>query len=424
MEDLIPKNLANFEFLILIFLGMVFTASVISSKIKIPFTIILVIIGILISLSSFSDFMPIDLSEMRFSPELILFFVIPPLIFEAMMKINNKEFKEIRISALLLATMGTVLATLAGGFILEQLTDIPPLLAYAFAALIAPTDAAIVIEIFKRIKVPKSISTLMQAEASFNDATGIIIFSAILSVALISGSDFSDLNNFDNQINIFENIENFLIEFFGGIAVGLLFAEITRRLHALIDDQFSETGLTLALVFGSVAVANSLGVSGLIAVAVAGLYFGNVTTKHETIISEKSRLASFDFWNMIAFFANSIAFLYLGLSMNILTIVEFLPLILVAFSVVLISRAISIYPILGLIGRYTREKIPLKWQHVVVLGGMRGALSVALVSTIPESDFKHILQTITFGVVLSSLLIQYPSLVSFIKKKNIMYDES
>lgn len=424
MEDLIPKDLAHFELLILIFLGMIFTASLISSKIKIPFTIILVIIGILISLSSFLEFMPIDLSEIQFTPELILFFVIPPLIFEAMMKINHKDFKEIRISALLLATIGTVLATLAGGFILEKLIDIPPLLAYAFAALIAPTDAAIVIEIFKRIRVPKTISTLMQAEASFNDATGIILFSAIVSIAFISGSEFLDLTNFGNQINIFENIETFLIEFLGGIAVGLLFAEITRRLHALIDDKFSETGLTLALVFGSVAVANSLGVSGLIAVAVAGLYFGNVTTKHETTVSEKSRLASYDFWKMIAFFANSIAFLYLGLSMNMLSIASLLPLILVAFLAVLASRAISTYPILGLISRYTNEKISLKWQNVVVIGGMKGALSVALVSTIPESDFKQILQTITFGVVLFSLLIQYPFLVSYIKKKTTIYDKS
>lgn len=424
MEELVPINLVNFEFLILIFLGTIFAASVISSRIKIPFTIILVIIGILISLSSFLEFMPIDLSEMKFSPELILFFVIPPLIFEAMMKINQKEFKEIRISALLLATIGTVLATVVGGFIIDKLTDIPPLLAYSFAALIAPTDAAIVIEIFKRIKVPKSTSTLMQAEASFNDATGIIIFSAILSIGIISGSEFLDLSNFGDKINIFENIKEFFIEFFGGIAVGLLFAEITRRLHALIDDQFSETGLSLALVFGSVAVANMLGVSGLIAVAVAGLYFGNVTTKHETIISEKSRLASYDFWKMVAFFANSIAFLYLGLSMDILSITKTMPLILVAFLAVLISRAISTYPILGFIGKYTNEKIPLKWQNVVVLGGMRGALSVALVSTLPESDFKHILQTITFGVVLLSLLIQYPLVVYYIKKKMIMHTES
>jgi len=418
MENIITENLTNFEFLILIFLGMIFTASVISSKIKIPYTIILVLIGILISFLSLLQIEPISLWDIQFNPEIILFFVIPPLIFEAMMKINHKEFKKVRISALLLATAGTVLATLAGGFLLETLANIPPLLAYAFAALIAPTDAAIIIEVFKRIRAPKSISTLMQAEASFNDATGIIIFSTIISIAFISGTASLDSNNIGNNLNLLDDIENFLIVFFGGIAVGLIFAEITRRLHALIDDQFSETGLTLFLVFGSVVAANSLGVSGLIAVAVAGLYFGNVTTKHETTISEKSRLASFDFWKMVAFFSNSVAFLYLGLSMNILSVVESLPLIILAFLVVLGSRAISTYPILGLISRYTREKISLKWQNVVVLGGMRGALSVALVSTLPEGEFKHILQTITFGVVLFSLFIQYPSLVYYIKKKN------
>lgn len=416
MENIILENLTNFEFLILIFLGMIFTASLISSKIKIPYTIILVLIGILISFLSLLQIMPIDLSGTQFNPEIILFFVIPPLIFEAMMKINHKEFKKIRISALLLATAGTIVATLAGGFLLETLMNIPPILAYAFAALIAPTDAALVIEVFKRIRAPKSTSTLMQAEASFNDATGIIIFSTIISVAFISGTGSLDSNNIGNSLNLLEDIETFLMVFFGGIAVGLLFAEITRRLHALIDDQFSETVLTLALVFGSVVVANSLGVSGLIAVAVAGLYFGNVTTKHETIISEKSRLASFDFWQMIAFFANSVAFLYLGLSMDILSIINSLPLILLAFLVVLSSRAISTYPILGLISRYAGEKISLKWQNVVVLGGMRGALSVALVSTLPEGNFKHILQTITFGVVLFSLFIQYPSLVYYMKK--------
>jgi len=416
MTDYIPQNLADFEFLILIFLGMIFASSVISSRIKIPYTIILVLIGIMISFLSFLDINLIDLSSIQFTPELILFFVIPPLIFEAMMKINHIDFKEVRISSLLLATIGTVLATLVGGFMLENLVNVPPSLAYAFAALIAPTDAAIVIEVFKRIRVPKSTSTLMQAEASFNDATGIIIFSIILSIVAIPGSEMLSSNDLAGTLNIVDNIENFLIVFFGGIVVGLIFAEGTRRLHRLIDDQFSETGLTLALVFGSVAVANYLGVSGLVAVAVAGLYFGNITTKHETVISEKSRLASFDFWKMIAFFANSIAFLYLGLSMNIISIIDQIPLIIIIFGIVLGSRAISTYPILGLISKITKEKIPLKWQNVVVLGGMKGALSVALVSTLPDSDFKHILQTITFGVVLLSLLLQYPILVTYIKR--------
>jgi len=156
--------------------------------------------------------------------------------------------------------------------------------------------------------------------------------------------------------------------------------------------------------------------SGLIAAAVAGLYFGNVTMKSEKIISPKVRTYTSNFWEMIAFFANSLAFLYLGLSMDLLRISQNLPLIMLAFVVVLAARAVSTYPILRLTNKFTKENIPRTWRNVVWIGGMRGALSVALVATLPESEFKDTLQTITFGVVLASLIIQYPALATYIKK--------
>ena len=93
-----------------------------------------------------------------------------PLIFEAMMNVDYKQFKAIRISALLLATIGVVLATLIGGFLLVYVAGLPFLVAFAFAALISPTDATIVIEIFKGVKVLRVLSTLMESEAAFNDA--------------------------------------------------------------------------------------------------------------------------------------------------------------------------------------------------------------------------------------------------------------
>jgi NhaP-type Na+/H+ or K+/H+ antiporter len=104
------------------------------------------------------------------------------------------------------------------------------------------------------------------------------------------------------------------MQFLGGAAIGLAVATATHRLHALMNDRLSETGLTVATVFGSVAAANSLGLSGL--VAVAGLYFGNVTVKQEAHLSAEVRGAIFDFWEIAAFFATSAAFVYLGLSMN------------------------------------------------------------------------------------------------------------
>jgi CPA1 family monovalent cation:H+ antiporter len=211
-----------------------------------------------------------------------------------MMNVEYKQFKSVRISALLLATVGVVLATLVGGFIMTYIAGLPLLVAFAFAALIAPTDAAIVIEIFKRVRVPKIFSTLMESEAAFNDSTGAIVFSSITAIAFASsgnailGSASTSVYSLSSSaitvssgsinLTIATGAIHFMIVFFGG-AIGLAIAAATHRLHPLMDDSFSETSLTVVTVFGSVVLANTLGVSGLVAVAVAGPYFGNVTVK-------------------------------------------------------------------------------------------------------------------------------------------------
>ena len=417
MASAILTQFLNTEYLIPVFLVTIFIASLISSKIKIPYTMVLVGVGIVISLSHFTGLEFGNISQFKVDPRLILVFIIPPLIFEAMMKIKHEEFKQVRISSLLLSTVGVLLATLVGGFLLVYFAGLPYIVSFAFAALIAPTDAAIVIEVFKKVRVPKLLSTLMESEASFNDATGVILFSSIIAIAAAQGSTLGTTEiNTGISVNIIDQLGHFGIVFFGGIAVGLAISAAAHRLHKLLDDPFSETALSVAVMFGSVVVANSLGMSGLIAAAVAGLYFGNITMKSEAVISPKVRTYTSNFWEMIAFFANSLAFLYLGLSMDVIRIGQNLPLIILAFVVVLAARAVSTYPILRLTNKFTKEKIPWPWRNVVWIGGMRGALSVALVATLPESEFKATLQTITFGVVLSSLIIQFPALSRYIKK--------
>ncbi len=410
-------NVLTAEYLIPIFLATIFLASLLATKIKIPYTMILVGIGIAISVSHLAGVTSLNIGQFKVDPKLILYFIVPPLIYEAMMRVDHEQFKAIRMSSLLLATVGVVLATIIGGLLLSYAAGLPIIVAFAFSALIAPTDAAIVIEVFKRVRVPKNLSTLMESEASFNDATGVIIFSSIVAIAVAQGSTLESPNiSGQINVNIVEQIGNFALVFFGGIAVGLGFSAGARILHKLMDEPFSETALSVAVLLGSVVVANAIGVSGLIAAAAAGLYFGNVTMKTRDLISEKTRIYTSHFWEMIAFFANSVAFLYLGLSMDVQRIGQNLPLIAMAFAVVLAARAASTYPILAALHKFTNEKSPIAWRHVVTIGGMRGALSVALVATLPESEFKEILKTITFGVVLSSLIIQYPALSRYIKK--------
>lgn len=409
---------AGNEFLVPIFLATIFVAALFSSRTRVPYTMMLVAIGIALSLLfKLPDFAQI-VEQLRLDPKLILGFVIPPLIFEAMMKVDYDSFKKIRISALLLATVGVILATVVGGFMLMYAAGLPFNIAFAFAALIAPTDAAIVIEIFKRVRVPHLLSTLMESEASFNDATGVIMFSSILALTIGSSASVISSPFFaqPEDLSIIGEAEYFALVFFGGIGIGLGISEGARRLHSLVDDAFSEVALTVATVFGAVAFADVLGISGLVAVAVVGLYFGNVTLRKESVVSQKTRDASFTFWEMAAFFANSVAFLYLGVTMDVLAIGEHIVLIMLAFGVVLATRAAVTFSILSLTDKFTKERIPVKWRNVVFLGGMKGAISVALVASLPESEFKLTLESITFGVVLSSLILQYVALSGYIRR--------
>jgi Na+:H+ antiporter len=398
----------------------------------------LVALGIVLSLVGL---MINGIDQIHFDSKLIIDFVIPPLIFEAMMRIDYQDFMRVKISVLLLATVGVVITTIIVGLLLMYIAHLPFQIAFIFAALISPTDAAIVIKTFKILRVPRLLSTILEMESSFNDATGIIIFTSVVGIvfgslsagaaAAVGGDGGGDgaistenySNNNSNKINIdfFQEIGRFLFVSLGGLSIGLIIAIITNKLHTLMNNPFSEISLTITTVFGSAILANAMGLSGLMAVATAGIYFGNVTMRKESAMSKEVRDTVSNFWDIAAFFANSVAFLYLGVTMNIIDVGQNIPLIFLTFVVVLIGRALSTYPILTFVNRFTKEKIPLFWQNIIMIGGMRGALSVALVTSLPQSELKDRLEIITFGVILSSLIIQYVTLSKYLKKVSIKF---
>ncbi len=383
----------------------------------------LVALGIVLSLVGL---MINGIDQIKFESKLIIDFVIPPLIFEAMMRIDYKDFMRVKISVLLLATAGVVITTIIVGLLLMYIAHLPFQIAFVFAALISPTDAAIVIKTFKILKVPRLLSTILEMESSFNDATGIIIFTLVVGIvfgtsAAITGAYTDTPVNPQINIDILHEIGQFLLLSLGGMSIGLIIAVITNKLHTLMNNPFSEISLTITTIFGSAIVANALGLSGLIAVATAGLYFGNVTMKKESAMSSEVRETVSSFWEIAAFFANSVAFLYLGVTMNVIDVGQNIILIILVFSIVLIGRTLSTYPILTLVNKFTKEKIPLFWQNIIMIGGMRGALSVALVTSLPQSELKNRLEIITFGVVLFSLIIQYVILSKYLKKVYIKF---
>src|SRR5574340_1287225 len=250
MSELSLGHFLSNEYVIPVFLLTIFLASLIATRVKIPYTMILVAIGISISVMDFTGHGIQNIAGFKVDPKLILYFVIPPLIFEAMMKIDRAQFKTIRISALLLATVGVALATVVGGLLLSYVAGLPTIVAFAFAALIAPTDAAIVIEVFKKIKAPTSLNVLMSSEASFNDATGLVIFSSIIALSLAQGSALETTGTINPiNVDILGQLEHFAIVFFGGIAVGLGFAVAARFLMKLMNEPLPETALSVAVLF-------------------------------------------------------------------------------------------------------------------------------------------------------------------------------
>jgi monovalent cation:H+ antiporter, CPA1 family len=416
--------LLSIELFATIFLVITLFASIVSIRLKLPYTLFLVIIGILLVVFSNSFLMGQGLFETAVAQikaytlglnggqngELFIGLVVPPLIFEALTHVKASDLKSVVRPAMVLATVGVVIATIVGGVLLWKLIGLPFYISFLFAAVISPTDAATVLELFRRVNVPSKLSALLDTEAAFNDATGIIIFTIIL------GSIAS------TKLPLFDASLNFILVFGGGIAVGLVISLAGELLTSVITDRLTETILTVTVVYGSYVVATTLGFSGLIAVSVVGLYFGNFTIK--TAIRPSNKEAIRTFWEIAAFVGNSIAFLYIGLRTDLLELSQSAELILVAYAAVLVARVATVYPILTVFDRLSKtaeRKIPLKWRNIAMLGGMKGALSIALATSISASALissgdVDTVSNLVLGVVFMSIVLQATLLTRYVTR--------
>lgn len=386
------------ELVVAAFLGIMTVASILSQKVRVPYTMVLVFLGIGLAAVSLSRILGVDLIyDQLVGGGLFVGLVVPPLIFSALQEVPRDEFRAVARPAFVLATAGVLISTLVGGLLLWQLAKLPLYASFLFAALISPTDVATVLEIFRRVAVPSRLSTLMETEAAFNDATAIVVFTILQAGASITGRLFL------SAIGVFAYV------FVGGMAVGFVIAVAARYLSRLTKDPLSEIALTMASVYGSYTLATALSVSGLVSVAIVGLYYGSSRPKTPSPV----RL----FWQIAAFVANSVAFLFIGLSTDVLKLASSIVPIAIAFLAVLLARMASVYSILGLSDRFG-FRTPTKWKNVAMLGGMRGALSIALAASLPATvASRDVIATMVLGVAFISIIGQGPILSRYIARR-------
>ncbi|MBY5454708.1 MULTISPECIES: sodium:proton antiporter [Rhizobium] len=296
-----------------------------------------------------------------------------------------------------MATMGVLLSTVLVGVAMWGLAtllgmELPFLWALVFGALISPTDPVAVLSTLKAIKVPQALETDMAGESLFNDGVGVVVFTALLALAS-GGAD----------VGTAQVAELFVVEALGGAVVGLISGYAAYRAMRAIDDYPVEVLISIALAMGCYSLASALHMSGPIAVVVAGILVGNRGPKDA--LSDVTQRYLFGFWTLVDQILNSVLFLLIGLEVLVLRYeASILPLALAAIPVALAARfASTIIPVTLLRRQYDFVRGTV---IVLVWGGLRGGISIALALSLPETPFKAALLAATYAVVIFTIVVQ------------------
>ncbi|MBS1596549.1 MAG: sodium:proton antiporter [Bacteroidetes bacterium] len=296
----------------------------------------------------------------------------------------------------LLAIGGVLVSTAVIGGLLYGLTmllglQVPLVYCLLFGAVISPTDPIAVIGILTQVGVPKKIETLIVAESLFNDGVGVVTFISLLGVAHTGSFDIGHFSML------------FVQEAVGGVIFGLVLGIILHYLMASIDSYDTEVLLTLAFVLAGYSAANALHISGALAMVVMGILVGNY--KQDEVMSDISHEYVQKFWTVIDAVLNAILFILVAM---VLVVIEFRAIYaligVVAVVIVLLSRALVVYLprwLLPSIAYYNKKE-----ARVIVWGGLRGGLSMAMALSLPESESRHMILIATYFCVLFSIVVQ------------------
>ena len=384
--------------------------------VRLPYSLALVIVGLVIGL--IGPWLPASESfQGILSAEVILFLMLPPLLFHGAATMDLEKLIKNWRSIILFAIPGVLISSIIIGVISWQLVwpDKEHGLLYGLllGSILAATDPVSVLALFKTMGAPKRLTVLVEGESLFNDGTAVVLFNILLYAVLETFGG----NMISNTDLILSGLAQFIMVIVIGLLVGFIGGIVTNWVLRKTSDYLVEISMTVALAFGTFLVAELLHGSGVIATVVGGLLVGNQGTRFG--MSATARVGLHHFWEIITFLINSVLFLLIGYEIQIsleLTMAEF-KLAGIAILATLVARLV-VYPLVGLSNIKNNYPIPKNWKHVIFWSGLRGSIPIALLLLISnmtlhetngaifDSELYGELLVMSFGVVLWTLLVQ------------------
>jgi CPA1 family monovalent cation:H+ antiporter len=359
--------------------------AMITRRLGLPYIVGLVIGGFLIALLPSSPDLPL-------SRELIFNVLLPPLVFEAALQLNWRRFRDELALTLTLAFLGVAIAGTVVAAGMHYGVGWSWIGAALFGALIAATDPVSVISAFREMRAEKRLSMVVESESLLNDGAAAAGFAVLLAIAggVSDGPVASTIA--------------FLWATGGGVLTGLAISGLAILIAGRTDDHLIQITLTTVVAYASFLVAEHFHASGIIAALTAGLTIGRFS---KNVFPDEEGPLVRSIWEYIAFLANSLIFILIGMNEANQPLREFVSLAaLGAIALVLLGRAISIYPLAFMFSR-SRWRLPMPYQHVLFWGGLKGALALALALAVPASvPERNTIIIAAFLVVAFSILVQ------------------
>jgi CPA1 family monovalent cation:H+ antiporter len=354
--------------------------------VPVPYESVLALIGLVAGVTVGTGELP------RIGGDLILFILLPGLLFNAGFRLEWPLLRQNLPAVVALATVGVGLTTLVVGALGHWMLGLAVPFAILFGAMVAPTDPVSVTGLLHKLGMPDRLLNLFEAESLVNDGTGVVAFT--IALAATTAGTFAPTSM----------VLDFVRLAGGGVALGLALGLVISLVTSRIDDVRVELSLTAVAAYGGYLLGDLAHVSGILVVVAAAVVLGNVGRPHA--MSERTQQAVDVFWDYVAFVLNTATFVLIGLAVPIGLLIGDPRAIAVGIAVALVARAAAVYLLLPPLYPI-RPRVPLRWQHLLVWRGLRGAVATALaLSLIGRGDGYDQVRALTYGVVLTSILLQ------------------